>query len=351
MKKDGSREIKVPERKNVAGSRWGRRLAATAASVILGVILLAGTLFAPAYAQSYPDKPIRLIIIFPPGGGIDTVGRIVGTKLSDILGQPVVPENRAGAGGNVGLDFVAKARPDGYTLAVGSETLVLSPSLYKQLNYDAVKDFQPVALMAQVPVVLLVRPDFPAKTLTELVEYAKANPGKVTYGTGGVGSAPHLGGELLRSLAQIDIVHVPYKGVAAAVVGMMGGEIDMAFLASTAAVPQVQAGKVRALAVLSDTRAMQLPAVPTAREAGIDKLVVPIWYGLLAPAGTPKAIVDRLNAEVTKITALPEIKEKIQLAGIEPLSGITPEQFTDFIKSETALWAKVIEQANIPKID
>ena len=321
------------------------------ASVILGTFLLAGSLAAPSYAQSsYPDKPIRTIIIFPPGGGIDTVGRIVGTKLSETIGQPVVPENRAGAGGNVGLDFVAKARPDGYTLVVGSETLTLSPSLYKQLSYDP-KDLQPVALVAQVPLMLLARPDFPAKNLKELVEYAKANPGKVTYGTGGVGSAPHLGGELLKSLAGIDIVHVPYKGVSPAMVGMIGGEVDLAFISVAAAAAQVDAGKARALAVLGNTRALRLPDVPTAKEAGIDNLVVPIWYGILAPAGTPRDIVDKLNAEINKVTAMPEIKESIQKTGIEALSGGTPEQFAEFIKGEIAHWDKIIKDANIPKID
>ena len=321
------------------------------AGLILGTFLLAGSFVMPSQAQSYPDKPIRMVIIFPPGGGIDTVGRIIGTKLSETIGQPVVPENRAGAGGNVGLDFVAKARPDGYTLAVMSETLVLSPSLYKSLSYDPVKDLLPVARVAQVPVVLLVRPDLPIKNLNEFVEYAKSNPGKITYGTAGVGSAPHLGGELLKNLAKIDILHVPYKSVAAAVVGMMGGEVEAAFLAITAAAPQVEAGKVRALAVLSETRALSLPDVPTAKEAGIDNLVVPIWYGFVAPAGTPPNIINQLNSEINKITAMPDIKEKIQKAGIEPLPGSTPEEFSEFIKKEIPNWEKIINGANIPKID
>jgi tripartite-type tricarboxylate transporter receptor subunit TctC len=282
---------------------------------------------------------------------VDNVGRIVATRLSETLGQPVVPENRAGAGGNVGLDFVAKARPDGYTLIHSTESLTMSPGLYNKLNYDAIKDFQPIAQTSVSPILLLAHPDFPAKTLKELVEYAKANPGKVTYGTGGVGSAPHLGGELLKSLANIDIVHVPYKGVVPALAGMMGGEVDLALLTPAAAAPQVEAGKARALAVLGNTRTPMLPDVPTAQEAGIDKLVVTGWYGLLAPAGIPKALVDRLNAEVTRITAMPEIQDNIRKFGVEPVSGPTPEQFAEFIKAEIPRWAKVAEDARIPKID
>ena len=321
------------------------------AGVFLGIFLLAGSLVTPSYAQSYPDKPIRMVIIFPPGGAIDTLGRIVATKLSETIGQPVVPENRGGAGGNVGLDFAAKARPDGYTIVIGSETLVLSPSLYKQLSYDATKDLQPIARVAQVPVLLLVRPDFPAKTLRELVAYAKDNPRKITFGTGGVGSAPHLGGELLKNIEGIDIMHVPYKGVAPAMVGMLGGEIDLSILSVATAATQVDDGKVRALAVLSDSRALRLPDVPTAKEAGVDNLVVPIWYGFFAPAGTPRTIIDKLNAEINKVVAMPEVKESIQKAGMEVLSGGTPDEFAEFIKGEIPIWQKVIEGANIPKID
>lgn len=330
---------------------WASKRIFMIMGMILGTLLLIGSPVSSSFAQSYPDKPIRLIIIFPPGGGVDNVGRIIAAKLSESLGQPVVPENRAGAGGNVGLDFVAKARPDGYTIVHATESLTMSPGLYNNLSYDPLKDLQPVAQTSQGPILLLVRSDFPAKTLKELVDYAKANPGKVTFGTGGVGSAPHLGGELFKSLAKIDIVHVPYKGVVPALTGMLGGEVDMAFLTPAAAAPQVEAGKARALAVLSETRARLLPDVPTAKEAGIDNLIVSGWYGVLAPAGTPRAIVDRLNAEVTKITAMPDIKEKIQNVGVEPVSGPTPDQFGEFIKAEIPRWAKVAKDANIPKID
>ena len=322
-----------------------------AAGVALGALLI-GTPSSSSYAQaSYPDKPVRMIIIFPPGGGVDNVGRIVAAKLSESLGQPVVPENRAGAGGNVGLDFVAKARPDGYTLVHATESLTMSPGLYNKLSYDPIKDLQPIAQTARSPILLLARPDFPAKTLKELVEYAKANPGKVTFGTGGVGSAPHLGGELLKSVTGIDIVHVPYKGVVPALTGMIGGEVDLALLTPAAAAPQVEAGKARALAVLGETRAQLLPDVPTAKEAGVDNLVVSGWYGFLAPAGTPQAIIDRLGVEITKITAMPEVKEQIQKVGVEPVSGLTPEQFGEFIKNEIPRWSKVASDANVPKID
>ena len=322
-----------------------------AAGIALGALLI-GTPSSSSYAQaSYPDKPVRMIIIFPPGGGVDNVGRIVAAKLSESLGQPVVPENRAGAGGNVGLDFVAKARPDGYTLVHATESLTMSPGLYNKLSYDPIKDLQPIAQTARSPILLLARPDFPAKTLKELVEYAKANPGKVTFGTGGVGSAPHLGGELLKSVTGIDIVHVPYKGVVPALTGMIGGEVDLALLTPAAAAPQVEAGKARALAVLGETRAQLLPDVPTAKEAGVDNLVVSGWYGFLAPAGTPQAIIDRLGVEITKITAMPEVKEQIQKVGVEPVSGLTPEQFGEFIKAEIPRWSKVASDANVPKID
>ncbi|GHU04706.1 MFS transporter [Betaproteobacteria bacterium] len=318
---------------------------------VLVALFLFGTQVAPSYAQSYPDKPIRLVIIFAPGGGVDSVGRIIATKLSEALGQPVVPENRAGAGGNVAFEFVAKARPDGYTLVFGAETLTMSPGLYNRLNYDPIKDLQPIAQTTESAILLFVRPDFPAKDLKEFVEYAKANPGKVTYGTGGVGSAPHLAGEMLKSLAKIDIVHVPYKGVAPALVGMMGGEVDMAILTPAAAAPQVQAGKARALAVLGNTRTRMLPDVPTTKEAGIDNFVVTGWYGILAPAGTPQDIVNRLSVEINKITAMPDTQDKIQKVGVEPVTGSTPEKFAEFINAEIPRWNKITKDANIPKID
>jgi tripartite-type tricarboxylate transporter receptor subunit TctC len=278
---------------------------------------------------------------------VDILGRLIGPKLAERLGQPVVPENRPGAGGNLGLEFVAKARPDGYTIVMGNPGLATSPSLYRKLNFDPIKDFAPISLISQVDLVLIVHPSLPVKNLKELVEYARANPGKLNYGSTGIGSVTHLANELLKTLVKIDTVHVPYKSAGPALIGLMGGEVGMQILSTPAAITQIQAGKVRPLAVLSKERALSLPNVPTAKEAGVDNWEVTIWYGILAPAGTPRDIVQRLNAEWIKIAAMPDVIEKMRSAGgAEPLSG-TPEQFSEFIKAEIARWAKVIKEANL----
>lgn len=335
-------------------SRSGRAvgLAMQAAGVLLAAVLMVGMAAEPLQAQSYPNQAIRMVLIFPPGGGVDTVGRIVAAQLTERLGVAVVPENRAGAGGNVGLEYTSKARPDGYTIVMGSETLSMSPSLYRKLSYDAIGGFAPITLVSEIPIMLLANPDFAAKDLKGLIEYAKANPGKVTYGTGGVGSAPHLAAELLKSLAGIDITHIPYKGVVPALTGMIGGEVHLSLLSPAAATPQVRAGKARALAVLGNKRALSLPDVPTAKEAAnIDNLVVTGWYGVLAPGGTPRPIIDRLNKEINAIMGMPDTIEKIKKIGVEPLPGTTPEQFADFIKNEIARWEKVVKAAKIPALD
>ena len=312
---------------------------------VLGMLWFAGLCFNAA-AQSYPVKPVRFILPFPPGGPTDILGRILGQKLADQLGQPVVPENRPGAGGNVGTEYAAKTPPDGYSIVLTSPTLAISPSLYKKLNYDPVKDFTPISLVAQIPNVLLVHPSVPAKTLKELVQLAKANPGKLNFGSGGLGTSNHLGSEMLKSLAKINIVHVPYKGSNMAMLGMIGGEVDMVVIGIPPTLPQIQAGKVRALAVLSAERVPALPRVPTAKEAGIANYEVTTWYGLLVPAGTPRDIVGRLNGEWVKIAAMADARDRMQGAGFEPMSS-TPEQFAEFIKTETVRWAKVIKDANV----
>jgi tripartite-type tricarboxylate transporter receptor subunit TctC len=339
----------IQERKT-AGCRQTVPLAIMISGAILGVILLIGIMASPLCAQTYPTKPVRFIMPMAPGGVTGIVGRIVSQKLTEQLGQPVVTEYRSGAGGNVGYEFVALARPDGYTIVLGSGGLVTSPSIYKKLNYDPIKDLAPVSLTANVPAIVLVHPSRPFKNLKELVEYAKANPGKLHFGSSGIGSANHLTGELLRSLAKIDIVHVPYKGAGPALIGLMGGEIDIMMTAFSSALPQIKTGKFRALAMLSHARLPELPDVPTAKEAGIDHYEVSNWYGIIATAGTPRDIVNRLNAAWIRSAAMPDTQEMMQKAGVEPASS-TPEQFAEFLKTEIVRWGKVIKDANISKID
>lgn len=316
------------------------------AAAIAALVLLGAAAATPLGAQTYPNRPIRFILPFPPGGATDILGRIIGQKLAERLGQPVVPENRPGGAGNIGLEATATAKPDGYTIVLTVQTIAISPSLFKKLNYDPAKDFAPVTLVGQIPNVVVVRPALPVRNLKELVTYAKANPKKLTFGSGGTGNANHLVFELLKNLTQIDMLHVPYKGVNQAMIGLMGGEVDMVSIGPPAALPQIQAGKVRALAVLQKERVPTLPDVPTSREAGVDNFEVVSWYGILAPAATPRDIVNRLNAEWIKIAAMPDTKAKMDSAGVEPLSS-TPEQFADFIKTETVRWSKVIREANI----
>ena len=325
---------------------FGRRAAKTMAWAAAVAILLAGVTASPLSAQTYPNRPIRFIFPFPPGGPTDILGRILGQKLAERLGQPVVPENKPGAGANIGLEIGAKAKPDGYTITLASPSLSISPTLYKKLNYDSVKDFAPISLVAEIPNVLLVPSSSPIKSLKELIAYAKANPGKLNFGSGGIGTSNHLASELLKTLAQINIVHVPYKGSNQAMIGMMGGEVGMVVVGIPPSQGQIKAGKVRALAVLSEERLPAFPNIPTAKEAGIDNFEVTTWYGILAPAGTPREIVTRLNGELVKIIAMPDTKEKMQNAGFEPLSS-TPEKFAEFIKTEIVRWGKVIKDANI----
>ncbi len=337
---------KVVQRRN----RINRSVKAWQALMIMGAFLLIGPMVAPLGAQSYPNKPIRLILPMAAGGPTDILGRIIGQRMAERLGQPVVIENRPGAGGNIGCEVAAKARPDGYTILFSSTALATSPSLYKKLNYDPIKDLAPIAQTAQSPNVLLVHPSLPVKNLKELVEYAKANPGKLNYSSGGIGVTTHLASELLNSLAKIKIVHVPYKGGGPALIALVSGEVQMQVIGPSVALPQIQAGKVRALAVLSNQRLSSLPNVPTAKEAGIDNYEVTSWFGILVPAGAPREIINRLNEEWIRSAAMSDTIEKMQKVGFEPVSG-TPEQFGEFIKAETVRWAKVIKEANIVSID
>jgi len=307
---------------------------------------VAVSMAAPAAAQSYPTKPVRFILPFPPGGPTDILGRIIGQRLAVQLNQPVVPENRPGAGGNVGTEFGAKQPADGYAIVLASPSLSISPGLYKKLGYDPVKDFAPITLVAQIPNVLLVHPSVPVKTLKEFVQLAKAHPGKLNFGSGGLGTSNHLGSEMLKGLTGINMVHVPYKGSNEAMIGMIGGHVDMVVIGVPPTLPHIKAGRVRPLAVLAAERLPYLSDVPTSKEAGVANYEVITSYGILAPAGTPREVINRLNAEWLKIAVMAETKERMSGAGYEPMTS-TPEQYGEFIKTEMLRWAKVIKDANV----
>jgi tripartite-type tricarboxylate transporter receptor subunit TctC len=297
-------------------------------------------------AENFPSRQVRFILPFPPGGPTDMLGRALAQKLAEQMGQPVIADNRPGAGGNLGLELGAKAPPDGHTMVLSSPLVSISPSLYAKLNYDPERDLAPVSLVAYIQNVIIVHPSVPARTLPELIAMARRHPGKLNFGSGGIGTTSHLAPALLLSLAKIDMTHVPYKGTGVALSAMLGGEIDMLVMAVPAAAAQIQAGKVRPLAVLSDKRQSVLPQVPTAKEAGMANYEVPIWYGILTSAGTPRDLVGRLNAEIGKALASAELKERLTTAGIEP-RPTSPEQFAAHIKSEKVRFAKVIQDAGI----
>jgi tripartite-type tricarboxylate transporter receptor subunit TctC len=318
-----------------------RTIAVAAAFSVLGI---AGA--AQAQQAPYPSKQIRLILPFAPGGPSDIVGRVLSQKLSEQMGQQVVTDNRAGAGGNLGLEIAAKASPDGYTLLVVSPTLAISPSLYKKLNYDPQKDFAPISTVANIPNVMLVHNSVPAKTVKEFVELARRNPGRLNYGSSGAGSTTHLSSEILSNMSKLKMVHVPYKGQGLALTGLMSGQVDMMIMAVPSAQGMIQANKVRPLAVLADKRVGALPEVPTSAEAGVKDFVVNVWFGVVAPSATPREIVTRLNSEIVKAVAAPDVRERFTGAGIQPASS-TPEQFAAQIRSETARYAKAIREAGI----
>jgi tripartite-type tricarboxylate transporter receptor subunit TctC len=297
-------------------------------------------------AQAYPAKAIRFVLPFPPGGPTDMLGRAIAQKVSEQVGQPVVPENRPGAGGNLGLELTAKSPPDGYTMALSSSIIALAPALYKKLNYEQ-KDLAPVALVAEIRNIILVHPSVPAKSVKELVALARKNPGKLNYGSGGVGTTTHLTPELIMSITKTKMVHIPFKGSGLALIALTAGEIDVLIMAVPAAAGQVKAGRARALAVLATERSPALPEVPSAKELGIEDYIVQLWYGILAPAGTPANLINRLNAEIVKAVNSPDLKKRLQDAGIDPLTS-TPEEFARFIAKETPRYASIVKGANIP---
>jgi tripartite-type tricarboxylate transporter receptor subunit TctC len=299
-----------------------------------------------AHAQeSYPSKPVRFILPFPPGGPTDILGRLISERLAAQLGQPVVTENRGGAGGNVGAEAAAKSAPDGYTIVLVAPSLAISPTLYAKLNYDPVKDLAPISLVATVPNVVVTQVAHPA-TLREFIAAAKAKPGEMNFGSGGSGTSNHLAGELFNILAGTKLTHVPYKGVNLAMQDVIAGRIDLVVIGVPAAAPHVKSGKLRALAVLAPQRLPALPEVPTVAEAGLPGFEVTTWYGILAPAGTPRPIIARLNAELAKAMHSPEMKERLAGIGTDPVTN-TPEEFAAYIQAEIAKWGDVIRKANL----
>ena len=308
------------------------------------LILLVG-LAQAALAQPYPSHPIRIVAPFPAGGGYDFLSRLIAPELSKTFGQPVIVENRAGANGNIGTDAVAKSAPDGYTLLMGGNSpLALNVALYP-LPYDPLRDFAPISRVATQPNLLAAHPSVPVKSLAELIEYARANPGKVTYGSAGNGSPQHLAAELLKRMAGIDLVHVPYKGAAPNAQALLAGEIAIAFNIILLPLPHVQSGRLTGLALASARRSPLAPDIATMTELGYP-IDIDTWYGLVAPAGTPGDIISRLNAEVVRILGLPELKERTKSQGIE-LGASTPEEFAAFLRADIARWGKAIRETGI----
>jgi tripartite-type tricarboxylate transporter receptor subunit TctC len=299
-----------------------------------------------AVAQAYPVKPVRLILPFPPGGPTDLLGRLIAQKLSEQMGQQVVLDNRAGAGGNLGIELAAKSPPDGYTMVLTSSVIAIAPSLYAKLNYKQ-SDLAPIALAAEIRNILLVHPSVPAKSVKELISLARRNPGRLNYGSGGVGTTTHLTPELIMSITKTRMTHVPYKGSGLALIGLVGGHVDVLIMAAPAAAEQVKAGKARGLLILSTERFPPLPQVPSAKEEGVEDYIVRLWYGILAPAGTPPGLISRLNSELVKALSSPDLTKRLVEAGVEPLSS-TPEEFAKFIAVETPRYARIVKDANIP---
>jgi tripartite-type tricarboxylate transporter receptor subunit TctC len=309
---------------------------------------LAATLMlaAPAFAQSFPTKPMTIVVPASPGGAIDLAARLIGQKFTEAWGQPVVIENKTGATGVIGTDFVAKAAPDGHVLALVASSHAINPSMFKKLPFDTVKSFEPVVQTHTVPLVLVVAPDSPFKTMQDVIAFGKKNPGQLSFASSGNGGAPHFSGELFQSMAGLQMQHIPYKGSTLAHPDLMSGRVSIMFDTLAATSAQIKGGKLRALAVTTPKRLPAFPDVPTVAEAGLPGYETSTWGGLLAPAGTPKATVQKLAAETTRILALPDVRERMLAAGVEPVGG-TPEQFTAFIGSEMVKWGKVAKAAGI----
>jgi tripartite-type tricarboxylate transporter receptor subunit TctC len=335
---DDTEEIEMKnERQNALLRARVRRLVAA------GLLLCS----AAAWAQTYPTKPVRLIVPFAPGGSTDVTARVLAQKLTESWKQQVVVENRAGAGGNIGADAVARAAPDGYTLLLATTgVMAINHRLYRTLPYDALKDFAPVTQIGALPLILIVHPSLPARSVKDLISIAKAKPGQLSFASSGVGSATHMTAELFKLMSGVDIVHVPYKGSGQAMADLISGQVGVAFDQITSSLPQVNAGRLRALAVTSARRFPSVPDLPTVAEAGVPGYESVSWNGIAAPAGTPQEIVNRVQSEVARALQAADIKERFFKDGIEPV-GSTPEQFLAHIRSERAKWDKVVDRAGI----
>jgi tripartite-type tricarboxylate transporter receptor subunit TctC len=322
-----------------SGLMW---LADAAGLISIALAVSSGT----ALAQSFPHKAVRMVVPFPAGGSTDIVGRTVAQKLSEMWGQPVVVDNRPGGGTSIGTDAVAKAAPDGYTLLVTPAPFTINPSLLAKLPYDALADFAPITLINTTPLVLVVNPGVPAKSVKELIALAKSKPGKLNYGSSTIGGSNHLAGELFNAMAGVRMVHIPYKGNAPALIDLVGGHIDLIFNGVTSALPLIKGGKLRALAVTSMQRSNAMPDLATMDEAGIKGFEAVAWNGLGAPAKTPREIIARINSDVIKIVRSPELKERLTAEGSDPV-GNTPDQYAVFLRNEIEKWAKVIKLAGV----
>jgi tripartite-type tricarboxylate transporter receptor subunit TctC len=298
-----------------------------------------------AHAQPWPGKPVKLVVPFTAGGSTDTVARIIAEKLSTRLGQPVVVENKAGAGGALGSDFVAKSPPDGYTLLVGtSSTMAIAPWVYTKLPYNPTRDFAPVTLLGIADIIVVVNSEVPIRTTKQLLDYAKANPGKLTFASGGNGSISHLLGEYFKSMAKVDMLHVPYKGDAQMVTDLLGGQVSLAFGTAVAWLPHIKSGKVAAIAVTNPKRSTTLTDLPTLNESGVPGYEAVQWFGIAAPTGTPREVIQRLNTEITAILAIPDVQKRFVDLGFDVV-GDTPDEFAAFLRAENAKWKKIAEIA------
>ena len=317
--------------------------------LLVSLVVVSPPLFAQATStgsgQAWPAKPVRIIVPFPPGGGLDFFTRIAAVKLQDNLGQQFVVENRAGAGGMIGAEAAAKSPPDGYTvLFASSAEITINQHLYPKIAYDSTRDFAPVSYAAHAPLLFSVHPSIPAKSLRELIALARARPGQLNYASAGTGGSQHLAGELLKSSAKIDIVHVPYKGAAPAVIDMVGGHVSMGFTALPSSLPQARAGKLRPIAVTSVKRSEAAPDLPTFTELGYPQIDLVVWYGVLFPAKTSPEIVNRMSTEVARAVQSADIKAKLIQQGVESI-GTTPQQFASFMQSEIARYGKIIRES------